>query len=73
MSTEFVNLFEWIRIVMPDEFPPPPFEMQPGVKVIETAVWLKALQNCAYPDHPRARYGALQCDLRNAYRVWKEM
>ena len=67
---EFVDLYEWIQTVEPEDLPPPPFELKTGITVIGRERFLRSLQQqCLTPDHPRARIGGLQEDLRSLYKI----
>ncbi len=65
MTSDFVNLFEWVQTVTP-EMLPETIVIRPGETVCTPGVWLDAIQKAALagPDGPRARYGALQSELR---------
>ena len=68
---DFVNLFEWIGSITIDALPSAPFESGAGGRVIDAAKWLASLQSDARggPKSPRAKYGALQADLRRVYEL----
>ena len=65
---DFVNLFEWIQTVRPEALPER-FTVNYG-EVTGRTKWLEALQaDATYgPDGPRAKWGAVQADMR---RVWE--
>ncbi len=62
-DTEMLTLIRWFLDTHP---PTEPFELSKGVTVIRPALWWTALRRdiAAGPRGPRARYGALQEDLR---------
>ncbi len=62
----FEDLFIWVQGVRPEDLPAAPFLLYPHVTVINTAEWLKELKRDALGNmnSPRAKYGALQKDLR---------
>lgn len=64
-----VDLFAWVQTVTPDMLPSGPILLGPCVTVMDPARWLTAVQLSARNGtaSPRARYGALQHDLRDLY------
>jgi hypothetical protein len=68
---DFVDLYVWIQTVAPEQLPPAPFEAAPGVTVKDPPRWLAALQQDGRlgPNGARARYGAIQADLRRVYEL----
>lgn len=74
-SDGLVNLFEWIQTVRPEQLPEAPFSTAPGQTVCDGAGWLRAVQRDAIlgNESPRARWGALQEDLRWIYNHIKGM
>ena len=71
---DFINLYEWILTVKPEDLPPAPIKHGEGT-IINTAVWLETVQFCCRtkgPKSPRATYGALQEDLLFVYDLYHE-
>lgn len=69
-DTEAATLIEWFLKTEP---PGEPFEISKGIVIARPAVWWAALRQdiAAGPRGPRARYGALQQDLRRlASLIW---
>jgi hypothetical protein len=68
---DWLDLYEWIQTVSPEDLPPAPIALGPQITVTNTAAWLRSLQQDAKlrGKAPRARYGALQDDLRRAYEL----
>ncbi len=65
-DTETLALIKWFYGTHP---PTEPFELSRGVTVIRPALWWTAMRRdiAAGPNGPRARYGALQSDLRQLH------
>lgn len=66
---DFVNLYEWIQTVKPDDFPPAPFKFTPWLTILDWDKFLAGLRRSGR-DSSRARTGALQEDLRRLYDLW---
>ena len=62
-DAEMLTLIRWFLRTHP---PTTPFELSKGVVVLKPALWWTAMRRdiAAGPNGPRARYGALQEDLR---------
>ena len=54
--------------VKPEEFPPAPFELSPGITICDTALWLRKLREDL--GGPREKHGALQIEIERAYQIW---
>jgi len=68
---EFLNLYEWVQTVTPDMLPAAPFAASDGVTVLDSGLWLESVQaeaRCG-PAGPRAKYGAIQADMRRIYEL----
>lgn len=71
-SDPFPNLFEWIQTLSPDDVCAlDGMTIKPGTIITDPVVFLQALQQDAAQSHtrPRARWGALQEDLRFVFKV----
>lgn len=66
----FPNLYEWIHTVGPGDFPPAPLLLRPGVTVEDWEKFICYLQADCKGRQIRARWGALQQDLRELYLLW---
>lgn len=68
---EFINLYEWCQTVTPDQLPECPFALSSTSTIVDKAVWLHSLQGDARrgPNAARAKWGALQQDLRDLYAL----
>ncbi len=69
-DAEMLTLIRWFLGTQP---PTEPFELSKGVTVIRPALWWTATRRdiAAGPNGPRARYGALQQDLRRLAALMK--
>ncbi len=69
-DAEMLTLIRWFLGTHP---PTDPFELCRGVTVIRPALWWTATRRdiAAVPGGPRARYGALQSDLRRLAALMK--
>jgi hypothetical protein len=65
------DLAEWALGLTPEVMPSVPFTLRPGHTIVDRARFLARLQADLRrgPSGPRARYGALQGDLRGLRRV----
>ncbi len=68
---DFPNLYEWIQTVKPEDFPPAPYQLYPGITVVNWDKFIKGIQLDG-PENARALTGALQCDLRELYDIWRK-
>ncbi len=69
-DTETRRLIDWFSTTTP---PAEPFELVPGVVIMDPARWWRSIRSdieCG-PNGPRARYGAVQGDLRRLYALMK--
>ena len=65
------ELASFVLALTPGDLPPTPFQLTPWAKVLDSArylVWLKR-DIVMGSDSPRARYGALQTDMRRLLDV----
>ena len=69
-DAETAELIKWFSGTEP---PAEPFEFPKGIVIIRPALWWTALRRdiAAGPNGPRARYGALQQDLRRLAELLK--
>ena len=67
-DAETTRNIEWFLVTPP---PVEPFELFPHVKVIHPGRWWHCLKGdiAAGPKGPRARYGALQADLKRLAKI----
>ena len=67
-DAETTRIIEWFQATEP---PTEPFELFPHVKVIHPGRWWKTLKTdiAAGPKGPRARYGAIQADLKRLAEI----
>lgn len=67
-DAETARIIEWFKTTSP---PSEPFELFSHVKVIHPGRWWKNLKAdiAAGPKGPRARYGALQADLKRLAEI----
>ncbi len=70
-DAEMLTLIRWFLGTHP---PTEPFELSKGITVLKPAVWWTATRRdiVAGPNGPRARYGALQGDLRKLAALMKK-
>ena len=66
---DFVNLFEWIQTVKPEDLPRAPFGFHKERYVVNVEKFLNSIKLEAYPGSPRAKYGTLQKDLRRLFEI----
>lgn len=66
MGAGLTPLFEWVQTVTPEQLPEAPFQLCPGVTVLDREGFLNAIKRDALDGNksPRARYGALQYDCQ---------
>lgn len=64
---------DWIMTVTPEQMPDAPFELHPGVTVVDSARFLASLQRDASlgPTGPRNKWGSLQADLERLHYLIK--
>ena len=68
-DTETRRLIDWFSTTTP---PAEPFELVPGVVIMDPARWWRSIEGdiASGQDGPRARYGALQGDLRKLFGLF---
>ena len=69
-DAEARRLIDWFSTTTP---PAEPFELCQGVTILDPARWWRSIEGdigCG-PNGPRARYGAVQGDLRRLYALMK--
>ena len=69
---DWVNLFDWVQTVAPEQLPDPPWELAPCCMVVGNARFLTTLQGEAAhsnPKNPRFKYGRLHDELRATYQA----
>jgi hypothetical protein len=80
MVVSSVDFYQWVETMAPGDLPRGPFRFSVGtddrrhecnITITNPAKWLLSLQTDARrgDEHPRARYGALQEDLRRLYEL----
>lgn len=69
----FIDLYEWIKARTPEEFPPEPWALRPGIHVINNSGWLSKIKDECIGDNARKYCGALQDDLKEAYEIWSNL
>ena len=67
---ETQRLIDWFLTTSP---PAEPFELCRGVTVLDPARWWRSIEGdiASGPNGPRARYGAVQGDLRRLHALMK--
>ena len=65
-DAETLRLIEWFRSVTP---PTEPFDLCRGVVILDPVRWWRSIEGdiASGPNGPRARYGAVQGDLRRLH------
>ncbi len=69
-DAETQRLVDWFSTTTP---PAEPFELCQGVTILDPTRWWRSIEGdigCG-PTGPRARYGAVQGDLRKLYKLMK--
>jgi hypothetical protein len=66
---DFVNLYDWIQTVSPDDFPPAPHKLSPGITILNWKKQIKYLRK-ETSNSARAMTGALQERLRTLHELW---
>ena len=64
------NLREWIQTVTPEDFPPAPFELSPGITIVDSARWLSWLKADAKSQYHKDHKTAVEDHLTWAYKAW---
>lgn len=65
------DLFNWINIVTPEEFPPVPFKIAPWLTILNVETVLNGLRQDIALNTYRVKTGAVNEDLRRLHEVWK--
>ena len=66
---DFVDLFEWVQALGPEDLPPVPFSLNSVITVTDAAKFLESLKRDVLPDSPRRRTGVVHEDLRRLYEI----
>lgn len=67
---DWVNLWDWVQAVTPEQLPPAPFELHPKCQVVNSDLWLAKLKEDAlHKRGPRAKTGAVHADMRRLYEL----
>lgn len=66
---DFVDLFHWITVVEPGDFPPAPYKLEPWLTVRSWEKYLNGLRREGR-EGPMAHTGSLHEHLRRLYKLW---